>query len=176
MDVDDLILISVDDHIIEPPDLFVNHLPAKYQDRAPKLVRNDEGYDVWIVRRVRPGDSGAQRGRRAAEGGVRHGAAEPRRGAAWLLRRPRAGEGHGRRRRPRSMNFPSFPTFTARTFFSDDLELSRGAGAGLQRLAHRRVVRRLSGPVHPDGRPCDLGRRADGGRGSPVRRPRAATR
>ena len=30
MNVDDLILISVDDHLIEPPDLFVNHLDAKY--------------------------------------------------------------------------------------------------------------------------------------------------
>jgi hypothetical protein len=39
--VDDLILISVDDHLIEPPDIFVNHLDAAYQDRAPKLVRND---------------------------------------------------------------------------------------------------------------------------------------
>src|SRR4029453_15557420 len=45
--VDDLILVSVDDHLIEPPDLFVNHLDAKYLDRAPKLVRNDEGSDVW---------------------------------------------------------------------------------------------------------------------------------
>ena len=43
MDVDDLILISVDDHLIEPPDLFVHHLDAKYLDRAPKLVRNEQG-------------------------------------------------------------------------------------------------------------------------------------
>src|SRR5437660_11472510 len=48
LDVDDLVLISVDDHLIEPPDLFVNHLDAKYRDRAPKLVRNAEGSDVWI--------------------------------------------------------------------------------------------------------------------------------
>ena len=47
LEVDDLILVSVDDHLIEPPDLFVNHLPAMYLDRAPKLLRNDEGDDVW---------------------------------------------------------------------------------------------------------------------------------
>ncbi len=35
---DDLILISVDDHVIEPPDVFVNHLPPKYLERAPKLI------------------------------------------------------------------------------------------------------------------------------------------
>jgi hypothetical protein len=52
LDINDLILISVDDHIIEPPDLFVHHLEAKYQDRAPKLVRNDEGSDVWTFGEV----------------------------------------------------------------------------------------------------------------------------
>lgn len=30
-----MILISIDDHIIEPPDMFVNHLSAKYKDDAP---------------------------------------------------------------------------------------------------------------------------------------------
>ena len=47
LDINDLVLISVDDHIIEPPDLFVHHLDPTYLDRAPKLVRNDEGSDVW---------------------------------------------------------------------------------------------------------------------------------
>jgi len=36
MEVDDFILISVDDHLIEPPDVFLDHLPAKYQARAPE--------------------------------------------------------------------------------------------------------------------------------------------
>lgn len=35
MNKDDMILISVDDHIIEPPNMFKNHLPAKYRDEAP---------------------------------------------------------------------------------------------------------------------------------------------
>ena len=29
MHVDDLILVSVDDHLVEPADLFKGHLPAK---------------------------------------------------------------------------------------------------------------------------------------------------
>ena len=33
---DDLILISVDDHIAEPADMFVGHVPDKYRDRAPR--------------------------------------------------------------------------------------------------------------------------------------------
>ena len=36
MNLDDLILVSVDDHVVEPPDVFENHLPAKYQDFAPQ--------------------------------------------------------------------------------------------------------------------------------------------
>lgn len=40
---DDMILISVDDHIIEPPNMFKNHLPAKYRDEAPRLVHNPTG-------------------------------------------------------------------------------------------------------------------------------------
>ena len=38
MDKNDMILISVDDHIVEPPDMFDNHLPKKYVDDAPRLV------------------------------------------------------------------------------------------------------------------------------------------
>ena len=30
MQLDDLILVSVDDHTVEPPDMFENHLPAKW--------------------------------------------------------------------------------------------------------------------------------------------------
>ena len=44
---DDLILISVDDHLVEPPDMFVHHIPAKYADRAPKVIRTERGDDVW---------------------------------------------------------------------------------------------------------------------------------
>ncbi len=47
MRVDDMILVSVDDHVIEPPDMFEGRLPAKYQDRAPRLVRRPDGTDFW---------------------------------------------------------------------------------------------------------------------------------
>jgi predicted TIM-barrel fold metal-dependent hydrolase len=32
-------IISVDDHLIEPPDLFQSRLPAKHRERGPKVVR-----------------------------------------------------------------------------------------------------------------------------------------
>jgi predicted TIM-barrel fold metal-dependent hydrolase len=48
MDMDDMILISVDDHSIEPPGMYDAHLPAKYMDQAPKIVKNDQGLDQWV--------------------------------------------------------------------------------------------------------------------------------
>ena len=45
---EDLILVSVDDHVVEPPDLFDNHLPAKWKDAAPRSIRKDDGTDVWV--------------------------------------------------------------------------------------------------------------------------------
>jgi predicted TIM-barrel fold metal-dependent hydrolase len=47
MNADDLILISVDDHICEPADMFDAHVPAKYRDDAPKVVV-DEGTQRWM--------------------------------------------------------------------------------------------------------------------------------
>src|SRR5258705_3295236 len=38
MDLDDMILVSVDDHIIEPPTVFERHIPKKWADRAPRFV------------------------------------------------------------------------------------------------------------------------------------------
>jgi Amidohydrolase len=47
MRAEDLILVSVDDHIVEPPEMFEGRLPAKYQDLAPRLERKPDGTDVW---------------------------------------------------------------------------------------------------------------------------------
>ena len=42
-----MIFVSVDDHVVEPPDMFDGRMPAQYADRAPKIVRNSRGDDVW---------------------------------------------------------------------------------------------------------------------------------
>jgi predicted TIM-barrel fold metal-dependent hydrolase len=47
MRIEDLVLVSVDDHVVEPPDVFERHLASQYKDAAPKLVRKDSGIDVW---------------------------------------------------------------------------------------------------------------------------------
>jgi hypothetical protein len=38
-------LISSDSHVSEPPDLWVQRIDRKYQDRAPKVVLNPEGQE-----------------------------------------------------------------------------------------------------------------------------------
>jgi predicted TIM-barrel fold metal-dependent hydrolase len=40
-------IVSVDDHLVEPPDLFEGRLPAKLQRRAPRVEHRD-GHDVWV--------------------------------------------------------------------------------------------------------------------------------
>ncbi|BBU21961.1 amidohydrolase family protein [Mycobacterium xenopi] len=47
MDINDLVLVSVDDHVVEPPDVFEGRLPAKYVEFAPKFVTNPDGTNVW---------------------------------------------------------------------------------------------------------------------------------
>jgi predicted TIM-barrel fold metal-dependent hydrolase len=44
----DMILISVDDHVVEPRNLFDGRVPAKYADQAPRVITRDDGADVWL--------------------------------------------------------------------------------------------------------------------------------
>lgn len=41
-------VISVDDHIVEPPHTFEGRVPAKLADRAPRIVERPGGAEVWI--------------------------------------------------------------------------------------------------------------------------------
>ena len=41
-------VISVDDHIVEPPDTFEGRMPARFADRAPKIVERDGGAETWV--------------------------------------------------------------------------------------------------------------------------------
>jgi predicted TIM-barrel fold metal-dependent hydrolase len=40
-------VISVDDHLVEPPDMFEGRLAAKFTDRAPRIVETKQGHQVW---------------------------------------------------------------------------------------------------------------------------------
>ena len=50
MNIDDLILVSVDDHVVEPPGMWDDRVASKYADETPKLVTKDDGTDVWAFR------------------------------------------------------------------------------------------------------------------------------
>jgi hypothetical protein len=47
MNSDDVILISVDDHIAEPANMFEQHVPAKYKEYAPRVETDDRGIQQW---------------------------------------------------------------------------------------------------------------------------------
>jgi predicted TIM-barrel fold metal-dependent hydrolase len=119
MHLDDLILVSVDDHLVEPADLFETHLDQKWRGRAPKIVHTDDGSDVWafgdqIVPNV---GLNAVAGRPKEEYGV-----DP---TAWDEMRPGCFDVHERVKDMNaagvlsSMNFPSLPGFSGRLFAAD---------------------------------------------------------
>ncbi len=41
--------ISVDDHLLEPPDIFASRLPRAFQDDAPHVEDDEDGVPYWIV-------------------------------------------------------------------------------------------------------------------------------
>jgi len=40
-------IISVDDHVVEPPHTFEGRLPSSLQDRAPRIVEDGDGNQAW---------------------------------------------------------------------------------------------------------------------------------
>jgi predicted TIM-barrel fold metal-dependent hydrolase len=41
-------VISVDDHIVEPRNLFEGRIPSRLAERAPKVVEKADGSEVWV--------------------------------------------------------------------------------------------------------------------------------
>jgi predicted TIM-barrel fold metal-dependent hydrolase len=116
MNAEELIMISVDDHVVEPPEMFDNHIPAKYKDAAPKVIKKKDGSDVWsfdgsIIPNI---GLNAVAGRPKEEYGI-----EP---TAFDEIRPGTYDIHERIKDMNaggilaSMNFPSFPGFSGRLF------------------------------------------------------------
>jgi predicted TIM-barrel fold metal-dependent hydrolase len=116
MQAEDMILVSVDDHLVEPPHLFEGRLPAKYQDLAPKVIHTKRGDDVWVFGDQTIPNIGlnAVAGRPKEEYGVEPTSFdEMRPGCFDIAERVKdmnAGGVLG------SMCFPSFPSFSGRVF------------------------------------------------------------
>jgi predicted TIM-barrel fold metal-dependent hydrolase len=122
MNKDDMILISVDDHIVEPPDMFKNHLPKKYAAEAPRLVHNPDGSDSWQFRDVVIPNVAlnAVAGRPKEEYGLEPQGLDEIRPGCWQIDE-----------RIKDMNaggifasicFPTFPGFAGRLFAIEDPE------------------------------------------------------
>ena len=41
-------IVSVDDHVVEPPDAFAGRFAARFRDDAPRIVTTDDGGEAWL--------------------------------------------------------------------------------------------------------------------------------
>lgn len=48
MKMKDLVLVSVDDHIVEPPDMFTQHLSAEHLATAPFCATHKHEHEIWV--------------------------------------------------------------------------------------------------------------------------------
>jgi predicted TIM-barrel fold metal-dependent hydrolase len=59
MQIEDMILVSIDDHVIEPTNMFERHIPAEYRDDAPTYVHDTvTGHGHWVFQGLETGMSG----------------------------------------------------------------------------------------------------------------------
>ena len=125
MKADDLVLISVDDHLVEPPDMFADHIPARYRELAPKIVRTRRGADVWSFDGGQIPNIGlnAVAGRPKEEYGIDPTAYDEMRPGCWDIHERIKDMNAGGVLA--SMCFPSFPGFSGRLFADvDDKDLA----------------------------------------------------
>src|SRR3954447_7861677 len=116
MNPEELILVSVDDHLVEPPTMFDAHIPERYRDRAPKVITTKDGADMWTFEGPKIPNIGlnAVAGRPKTEYGIEPTAFNEIRPGCWnideRIKDMNAGGVLG------SMCFPSFPGFSGRLF------------------------------------------------------------
>ncbi|WP_174290948.1 amidohydrolase family protein [Sphingomonas bacterium] len=116
MKAEDLIIASVDDHIVEPPTMFDQHLSAQHQAIKPQIRKDDKGADFWLFEGRRAGNIGlnAVVGRMREEYGCEPISFDQMRKGAWDI--------HARIEDMNangilaSLNFPSVVTFDGSLF------------------------------------------------------------
>ena len=103
MSPDDLILISVDDHIAEPEDMFKHHVPAKYLDRAPEVRTDEFGVQQWWYGDIKGRNLGLNAVAGKSPEFFNIDASRYDEMRTWLLRRSRTSAGHECRRPTRGL-------------------------------------------------------------------------
>src|SRR5688572_5555286 len=58
MTPEEMILVSIDDHVVEPRDMFDAHVPERWKDQAPKIVRGPDGIERWVFGEMTGGSMG----------------------------------------------------------------------------------------------------------------------
>ena len=148
MRLEDLVLVSVDDHVVEPPDLFEGRLTGEVRrTRAEADPQGQRHRRVGVRRRRSCPNIGlnAVAGRPPEEYAMDPQSFDDMRSGCYDIHdRVKDMNANGVLG---SMCFPSFPQFCGQLFArtaQHDEPTSRSARARVQRLAHRVVVRRVS--------------------------------
>ena len=116
MKLEDLIVVSVDDHIVEPPTMFDNHLTQAQKSFAPEVRKDKNGADYWLFEGRRAGNIGlnAVVGRMREEYGCEPVSFDQMRKGAWDIHaRVEDMNANGILS---SLNFPSVVTFDGSLF------------------------------------------------------------
>jgi predicted TIM-barrel fold metal-dependent hydrolase len=116
VDVEDLIMVSVDDHVVEPAHLFEGRLPAKYRDLAPRFITRQDGTNAWVYEGAEISNVAlnAVAGRPPEEYGIEPTALdELRPGTYDIHERVKDMDANGQLG---SLCFPSFPQFCGQLF------------------------------------------------------------
>ena len=60
MEMNDMVMVSIDDHVVEPLDLFEKHFPASMKDDAPKLTQHprNPNLQAWVFQGIPIGNTG----------------------------------------------------------------------------------------------------------------------
>ena len=119
MNLEDLILVSIDDHAIEPAGAFAPHMPAKFKGREPH-IETKNGRDVWVFEGRTTGYMGlnAVVGRPKTEYGMEPLGYEHMRRGTWDIKaRVDDMDANGILG---SICFPTFPGFAGQRFQTVD--------------------------------------------------------
>lgn len=62
-------VVSVDDHLVEPPETFEGRMPSRFKDLGPRVIEEEDGSQVWLMedRQIPNAGANAQVGRPYSE-------------------------------------------------------------------------------------------------------------
>ncbi|MEU4650244.1 amidohydrolase family protein [Nocardia fluminea] len=126
MNIDDMILVSIDDHVVEPLDMFKGRIPQKLAEHTPTVVVDDKGVDRWVYRGRPTGVAGLNA---VVSWPAEEWARDP---AGYAEMRPAVYDIHERVKDMdangilASMCFPTFPGFSAGhlSYFKDEITVA----------------------------------------------------